>query len=60
MQDREKEGCWYITILTIGFMFSTRSLVKLSPNFYTFKAPSYRFQGIDFASLCSLAGQYVK
>ncbi len=29
-----------------------------SPNFYTFKEPRNRFQGINSASLCSLAGRY--
>ncbi len=30
----------------------------LSPNFLTFKRPRNLFQGIDTASLCSLAGRY--
>ncbi len=29
-----------------------------SPNFKTFKEPKNRFQGINSASLCSLAGRY--
>ncbi len=32
--------------------------IGLSPNFYTFKEPNNRFQGINSASLCSLAGRY--
>jgi hypothetical protein len=32
----------------------------LSPYMYTFKEPRNRFQGVDFVSLCSLVGQYVK
>ncbi len=31
---------------------------RLSPNFLTFKEPENRFQEINSASLCSLAGQY--
>ncbi len=29
-----------------------------SPNFYTFKEPKKRFQEINSACLCSLAGRY--
>jgi hypothetical protein len=29
-----------------------------SPNFWTFKEPKNLFQGINSASLCSLAGRY--
>ncbi len=31
---------------------------RLSPNFQTFMEPRNRFQGMNSASLCSLAGQY--
>jgi hypothetical protein len=31
---------------------------NLSPNFLKFKEPKNRFQGINSASLCSLAGRY--
>jgi hypothetical protein len=34
------------------------SFCHLSPNFNTFKDPRNRFQGINSASLCSLAGRY--
>jgi hypothetical protein len=35
-----------------------RWLYTQSPNFETFKEPKNRFQGINSASLCSLAGRY--
>ncbi len=31
---------------------------KLAPEFFNFKGAQDRFQGIDSASLCSLAGRY--
>ncbi len=33
------------------------TFIVLSPNFLTFKEPKNRFQGINSARLCSLAGQ---
>ena len=39
-------------------MYPSRGRVQ-SPNFQTFNEPSNRFQGINSASLCSLAGLYV-
>ncbi len=35
-------------------------LTAQSPYLYTFMEPRNRFRGIEFASLCSLAGQYDK
>ncbi len=42
------------------FVQYTGPQIKLSPYLLTFTEPRNRLRGIDFASLCSLAGRYEK
>jgi hypothetical protein len=55
-----RKSCLDINKLLFGDFFPTPILVLGSqrPNFQTFKEPKNRFQGINSASLCSLADWY--
>jgi hypothetical protein len=58
----QSESKWRLADLKgtvqLAFTFSFRCVVEQSPYFQTFMEPRNRFQGMNSASLCSLAGPY--